>query len=72
MRRTTGPDLLVGRSELELVLPPDAFIDFETALYAQHRAESHVAKGEWASAWGPAGVAYDITGGHHSLSGALP
>jgi len=60
LRRITGPELLAGRSELELALPPEAFIDVEAALDALHRAESHVAKGEWASAWGPASLAYDV------------
>jgi DNA-binding SARP family transcriptional activator len=60
LRRITGPELLAGRSELELALPPEAFIDVEAALDALHRAESHVAKEEWASAWGPASLAYDV------------
>jgi SARP family transcriptional regulator, regulator of embCAB operon len=60
LRRVLGPELLAGRSEIELVLPQGAFIDVEAALEAAHRAESHVAGGEWAEAWGPAGVAYHI------------
>jgi DNA-binding SARP family transcriptional activator len=60
VRRVTGPELLVGRAQLELALPEDAFIDVEAALDALHRAESHVAKGEWAAAWGPASLAYDV------------
>ena len=42
------------------MLPRDAFVDVEAALAALHRAESHAARGEWADAWGPAGVAYHI------------
>jgi SARP family transcriptional regulator, regulator of embCAB operon len=60
VRPAVGSDLLTGRSELELVLPPDAFVDVEAAFEALHRAESHVAAGEWAEAWGPAGVAYHV------------
>src|SRR6476469_1505755 len=60
VRRATGRELLVGRAQLELALPQDAFVDLEAALDALHRAESHVAKGEWAAAWGPASLAYDI------------
>ena len=60
IRRVTGRELLVGRAQLELALPADAFVDLEAALDALHRAESHVAKGEWAAAWGPASLAYDI------------
>jgi SARP family transcriptional regulator, regulator of embCAB operon len=60
LRRVVGPELLVGRSEFELVLPPDAFVDVEAAVEALHRAESHIARGEWAEAWGPSGVAYHV------------
>jgi DNA-binding SARP family transcriptional activator len=60
LRGVIGPELLAGRSELELVLPPDAFVDVEAAREALHRAESHVAAQEWAEAWGPAGVAYHV------------
>jgi DNA-binding SARP family transcriptional activator len=60
LRRVVGPELLSGRTEIELVLAPDAFVDVEAAVAALHRAESHVANGEWAEAWGPAGIAYHV------------
>ena len=60
LRRVLGPELLAGRAQIELVLPADAFVDVEAALDALHRAESHVANGEWAEAWGPSGVAYHV------------
>jgi SARP family transcriptional regulator, regulator of embCAB operon len=60
LRRAVGPGVLIGRSEIELVLPPAAFVDVDAALEAAHRAESHVANGEWADAWGPSGVAYHV------------
>jgi DNA-binding SARP family transcriptional activator len=60
LRGVIGQELLAGRSEIELVLPPDVFVDVEAAREALHRAESHVATGEWAASWGPAGVAYHI------------
>jgi DNA-binding SARP family transcriptional activator len=60
LRSVIGPELLAGRSEIELVLPPDAFVDVEAAREALHRAESHVAADEWAESWGPAGVAYHV------------
>lgn len=60
LRRMAGPELLVGRTQLELMLPHDVFVDVEAAVDALHRAESHVAKGEWAAAWGPASLAYDV------------
>ena len=62
LRSVVGPELLSGRSQLELVLPPGAFVDVEAAVEALHRAESHVANGEWAQAWGPSGVAYHVAG----------
>jgi len=60
LRSAVGRELLSGRSQIELVLPPDAFVDVEEALEGLHRAESHVAAGEWAEAWGPAGIAYHV------------
>ena len=60
LRSAIGQELLAGRTELELVLPRDAFVDVEAAREALHRAESHVSAGEWAEAWGPAGVAYHV------------
>jgi SARP family transcriptional regulator, regulator of embCAB operon len=60
LRRVVGSERLVGRSEVELVLPPESFVDVEAAFEALHRAQSHVANGEWAEAWGPSGVAYHV------------
>jgi SARP family transcriptional regulator, regulator of embCAB operon len=60
LRRVVGPELLSGRAQIELMLPGEAFVDVEAALDGLHRAESHVAKGEWAEAWGPAGIAYHV------------
>jgi DNA-binding SARP family transcriptional activator len=60
LRSVIGQELLAGRSEIELVLPREAFVDVEAAREALHRAESHVAAGEWAESWGPAGVAYHV------------
>jgi SARP family transcriptional regulator, regulator of embCAB operon len=60
LRRIVEAELLTGRAQIELVLPADAFVDVEAALDALHRAESHVANGEWAEAWGPSGVAYHV------------
>ncbi len=60
LRHVLGPELLVGRAQIELVLPAEAFVDAEAALDALHRAESLVANGEWVEAWGPSGVAYHV------------
>jgi SARP family transcriptional regulator, regulator of embCAB operon len=64
LRRVVGAEVLTGRAQIELVLPEDAFVDVEAALEALHRAESHVAKGEWTAAWGPSSLTYDITSRH--------
>jgi SARP family transcriptional regulator, regulator of embCAB operon len=60
LRRVVGPELLSGRAAIELVLPPAVFVDVEAALEALHRAESHIARGEWVEAWGPSGIAYHV------------
>jgi DNA-binding SARP family transcriptional activator len=60
LRRAVGTERLTGRAQMELLLPPGGFVDVEAALEARHRAESHVAKGEWEAAWGPSGLAYDV------------
>ena len=60
LRSVVGHDVLRGRAEIELALPSAVFIDVEAAINALHRAESYVAAGEWAEAWGPAGVAYHV------------
>jgi SARP family transcriptional regulator, regulator of embCAB operon len=60
MRRTLGAERLSGRSGIELLLPPGTFVDVEAALEGAHRAESSIAAGRWAEAWGPAGIAYHV------------
>jgi DNA-binding SARP family transcriptional activator len=60
LRAVVGPEVLAGRAEIELVVPRDTFVDVEAAFEGIHRAESHAAQGEWAEAWGPAGVAYHV------------
>jgi DNA-binding SARP family transcriptional activator len=60
LRHSLGPDRLRGRTQIELVLPPAAFVDVEAALEGAHRAESAIAQGQWAQAWGPAGIAYHV------------
>ena len=43
-----------------MALPGDAWIDLEAAAEGLHRAESAVAKGDFAGAWGPGRVAQHI------------
>lgn len=60
LRHCLGSERLRGRTEVELLLPPGAFVDVEAALEGAHRAETHIAEGRWAQAWGPAGIAYHV------------
>jgi SARP family transcriptional regulator, regulator of embCAB operon len=60
LRALLGPDMLVGRGELRLVLPPGAWIDLEAAMTALHSAESAVALGDWRRAWTPARIALHV------------
>jgi SARP family transcriptional regulator, regulator of embCAB operon len=52
LRRVFGPEAIDGRSNVRLCLV-DAWVDFEAAVEAIHRAESAVAQHQWARAWGP-------------------
>lgn len=67
LRRALGPDLLAGKDEPRLVLPPDAYVDIEAAHDKLHEAESAAALENWERAWGPARVAL-----HTATRGFLP
>jgi DNA-binding SARP family transcriptional activator len=54
VRATLSAEMLGGRSELRLNLPPDARIDVEDALAAVHEAQSAIVLRDWRRAWGPA------------------
>lgn len=60
LRRALGEGVIDGRAQLELVLPPDAWIDVEAAREAIERAQVAAAAGNWTDAWGPAQVALSI------------
>jgi SARP family transcriptional regulator, regulator of embCAB operon len=60
LRHGLGAEHFRGRAEIELLLPPATFVDAEAALEGAHRAESAIAEGRWAQAWGPAGIAYHV------------
>jgi SARP family transcriptional regulator, regulator of embCAB operon len=60
LRHGLGANRLRGRTEIKLLLPPATFVDAEAALEGAHRAESAIAEGRWAQAWGPAGIAYHV------------
>jgi SARP family transcriptional regulator, regulator of embCAB operon len=57
LRNALGGDVLVGRTEVSIQLPQDAWVDLEAAEEAIHRAEAAVAQRDWARGWGPSLVA---------------
>jgi class 3 adenylate cyclase len=60
LRAVLGTSAVSGKHEIRLALPGDVWIDLEAALEGLHRAESAVARREWAAAWGPSRVALHI------------
>jgi len=57
LRAVLGGDVLGGGAEVTLRLPATAWVDIEAAQEAIHRAESAVAREDWARGWGPSLVA---------------
>ena len=57
LRRAIGREHLIGRHELQLVLPNDALVDLEAAEEAIHRAEAAVSRSDWIGAWPASRVA---------------
>lgn len=57
LRRAIGREHLVGRHELQLVLPDNPLVDLEAAEEAIHRAEAAVSRGDWTAAWPASRVA---------------
>ena len=62
LRRALGPDALVGRGDLRLVLPGDAWVDIEVAARRIHEAEAAVHAEDWSRALPAATIAYAISG----------
>lgn len=60
LRSTLGEDALPRGSAVRLDLGP-AWVDTDAATEAVHRAESAIALGDWARAWGPALVALFVS-----------
>jgi SARP family transcriptional regulator, regulator of embCAB operon len=56
LRQVVGPARLVGRDDIRLALPGDAFIDLDAAREAIHRAEAAIRREEWTTAWPAARV----------------
>ncbi|MEA2437795.1 MAG: hypothetical protein QOF65_2351, partial [Thermoleophilaceae bacterium] len=63
LRKALGPGRLEGRTELTLVLPPDAWIDWEAAHAALVRTREALAAGGHRAAWEAANQAAEIAGG---------
>jgi len=61
LRQVMGEERLLGRGELQLVLPGDARVDVESANRAIHDAASAVAQERWHEAWLPARIAWSVT-----------
>jgi DNA-binding SARP family transcriptional activator len=60
LRRLLPDGWLEGRSDLRLVLPPDASIDVESAREAVHRAEALLDAHRWEDACGPSLLAQNV------------
>jgi DNA-binding SARP family transcriptional activator/DNA-binding CsgD family transcriptional regulator len=60
LRKALGPGRLEGRAELALVLPEDAWVDWEVAQEALARTRAALAAGDHESAWKAAGEAAEI------------
>jgi DNA-binding SARP family transcriptional activator len=54
IRAVLAPAEIRGRTSIQLVLPVDAVVDFESAVKALHHAESAVAQQQWPRAWAQA------------------
>jgi DNA-binding SARP family transcriptional activator len=60
LRSALGPEVVGGRGEVRLALPPDAWIDVEAAFGALHRAQADVAQERWQAAWWPTRIALNL------------
>ncbi len=61
LRHVVGENVLQGREQLRLVLPADAWIDFEVAWRAIHEAEAAVVSCDWPQAWISGRVALHVS-----------
>jgi DNA-binding SARP family transcriptional activator/tetratricopeptide (TPR) repeat protein/DNA-binding CsgD family transcriptional regulator len=60
LRKALGPGRIEGRAELRLVLPDDAWVDWEVAHAAARDARAALAGGDARRAWEAAGAAVEI------------
>ncbi len=62
LRKALGPGRLEGRTELTLVLPADAYVDWEAAHTALARTRAALGSGDHRAAWEAANEAAEIAG----------
>jgi SARP family transcriptional regulator, regulator of embCAB operon len=62
LRKALGHDALLGRADLRLVLPVDAWVDIEVAGRKIHEAEAAAHAGDWSRALPAATIAFAISG----------
>jgi DNA-binding SARP family transcriptional activator len=62
LRSAAGPELLVGRDELTVVLPEPAWVDLEAAADALENAGESLASGDPRAAWARAQIPLNIAG----------
>src|SRR4051794_16015494 len=60
LRKALGPGRLEGRTELSLVLPEDAWVDWEVAHEALARTRAALGVSDWRTAWKAANQAAEI------------
>ncbi|CAN7247863.1 MULTISPECIES: BTAD domain-containing putative transcriptional regulator [unclassified Variovorax] len=60
LRSVLGAGVVVGKPDVRMTLPSDAWIDLEAATEGLHRASSAVSQQDWARGWGPSRVALHI------------
>jgi pentatricopeptide repeat protein len=57
VRRAIGREHVVGRHEVQVVLPDGALVDLEAAEEAIHRAEAAITRSDWTGGWPASRVA---------------
>jgi class 3 adenylate cyclase len=60
LRGVVGAGAVIGKQDVRLLLPVNAWIDLEAATEGLHRAASAVSQSDWARAWGPSRVALHV------------
>jgi DNA-binding SARP family transcriptional activator len=72
VRRALGGDVLGGRRELEVRLPPGSWVDLEAAIAAAERADAALAVKDHARVWEAASAALEIVNGGFLVGDDVP